>query len=291
MNRCRIVWYCALGVVLCVAPAGRAQVTEAVAQSAKDTAITARIETLFAVNEYLSPLNINTTTQNGLVTLTGSVEDEIQKDLAEDLAKTVDGVTEVRNNLTVVGTVVSERPRKGWREVINDMTLNAAIRSRLLYNKELKGLKIGVSTEKGVVTLHGVVNTHFQKEHIEKVVMETRGVERVVNNLTVHERSPAPPLDAVTQKVSDEWVEKRVQTAVVFNRHLSIRNLNVNVNNGLCILTGTVDTEEQRELAESLALSIAGVDRVQNDIQVYSPPAPPVEPPALSASQSPPQTP
>jgi osmotically-inducible protein OsmY len=263
-----------------MAPAARAQVKEAVAQAAKDTAISARIETLFAVNEYLSPFNINTTTVDGVVTLTGSVEDEIQKDLAEDLAKTVDGVKEVRNNLTVVGTIVSERPRKGWRESVNDMTLNAAIRGRLLYNKELKGLKIGVSTEKGVVTLHGVVNTHFQKEHIEKVVMETRGVERVINNLTVHERTPAAPIEAVTQKVSDEWVEKRVQTAVVFNRHLNIRNLNVNVDNGLCILTGTVDTEEQRELAESLALSIAGVERVQNDIQVYSPPAAPVEPPA-----------
>ncbi|GMU92031.1 MAG: hypothetical protein AMXMBFR4_10890 [Candidatus Hydrogenedentota bacterium] len=259
-------------MLMAAAASGQQTATDAVKQSIKDTAITARIETLFAVNEHLSPFNINTTTVNGVVTLTGSVADEVQKDLAADLAQTVDGVEKIENKLTVVGTVVSERPTRTWRDQVNDKTLNATIRSRLVYNKELRGLKIGVTCEGGHVTLHGVVPTFYEKDRIEQIVLETRGVEKVTNNLTVHASQKTDPVTKVAQKVSDEWVEKRVATAILLNRHVSIRNLNVRVDNGLCILTGTVDSETQRELAASLASSIAGVDRVQNDIHIYEPP-------------------
>ncbi len=262
---------------------GVATGAETLSDAPYDAAITARIETLFLVNEHLNPFNINTTTNNGVVTLTGSVADEIQKDLATDLANTVDGVKEVVNNLTVVGTVVSQRPRRTWRDRINDSTLTATVRSNLLYNKELKGLKIGVRSENGVVTLHGVVNTFFEKDRIEQIVMETRGVNRVINNLTVHPGQSGNVVETATRKVADEWVEKRVAMAIALNRYISMRNLNVKVQNGLCILTGSVDSEKQRELAESLALSISGVDEVQNEITIYERPeltAPPEEPAA-----------
>ena len=243
-----------------------------------DTAITARIETLFLVSDHLSPFNINTTTLNGVVTLTGSVADDVQKDLATDLAKSVDGVKDVVNNLTVVGTVVSTRPKRTWQERVNDISLAATVRSNLLYNKELKGLKIGVSAEGGNVTLFGVVNTFFEKDRIEQIVLETRGVNKVTNNLTVHSDKSGGPVAVAGQKVSDEWIAKRVATAIALNRHVNMRSLNVKVSKGLCILTGSVDAEEQRALAESLALSVSGVEKVQNDITLYKRPEPPASP-------------
>jgi osmotically-inducible protein OsmY len=243
--------------------------------AAADAATTARVETLFLLNEHLNPFNINTTTKDGVVTLTGSVADEIQKDLAADLAKSANGVKDVVNNITVVGTVVSSRPARTWRERINDTTLAATVRSNLLYNKELKGLKIGVGAEGGAVTLFGVVNTFFEKDRIEQIVLETRGVDKVVNNLTVHSSEGGDPVTVVQSKVADEWVERRVATAITLNRYITMRNLNVKVVDGLCILTGRVDSPKQRELAENLALSISGVEKVQNDITIYEPPAAP----------------
>jgi osmotically-inducible protein OsmY len=264
----------------CVLMAVCAKAAESVGEAVTDTAITARIETLFAVNEHLSPFNINTTTVNGVVTLTGSVSDEVQKQLATDLAKTVDGVTEVKNDLTEVGTVVSQRPKKTWRQRIDDASLAAAIRSNLLYNKELKGLNVGVECDSGNVTLFGVVGNEFAKQNIEKIVMETRGVEKVANNLTVHAKQATDPITSVTRTVSDEVVEMRVRTSIGLNRYLTVRNLNVKVDNGLCILTGTVDADVQRELAGNLAGSISGVERVQNDLKIYAPPPPVEAPPA-----------
>jgi osmotically-inducible protein OsmY len=265
--------------LLAVAMTANAQgAAESTKEAITDTAITARIETLFAVNEHLSPFNINTTTVKGVVTLTGSVSDEVQKQLATDLAKTVDGVTDVKNDLTVVGTVVSQRPKKTWRERIDDASLAATIRSNLLYNKELKGLNVGVECDAGNVTLFGVVGNEFAKQNIEKIVMETRGVEKVTNNLTVHAKQGSEPITAATRAVSNEVIETRVRAAIALNRYLTVRGLKVKVDNGLCILTGTVDTEAQRELAANLASSISGVERTQNDLKVYVAP-PPVEPP------------
>lgn len=268
----RTQWAIACVLLALACAPGRA--AESAKEMISDTAITARIETLFAVNEHLSPFNINTTTTEGVVTLTGSVADDVQKQLATDLAKTVDGVKDVQNDLTVVGTVASQRPKKTWRQRIDDASLAAAIRSNLLYNKELKGLNIGVECDSGNVTIFGVVGNEFAKQNIEKIVMETRGVEKVTNNLTVHAKQPTDPITTVTRTVSDEVIEARVRTAIGLNRYLSVRNLKVKVDNGLCILTGTVDTDKQVELAGNLAASISGVERIQNDLKVYVPPAP-----------------
>ena len=142
----RLLYIAILSAVFAVAANAQASL-EGTKEAISDTAITARIETLFAVNEHLSPFNINTTTAAGVVTLTGSVSDDVQKLLATDLAKTGDGVTDVKNELTVVGTVVSQRPPKTWRQKIDDASLTAAIRSNLLWNRELKGLNIGVEND------------------------------------------------------------------------------------------------------------------------------------------------
>ena len=253
---------------------------EGTKEAITDTAITARIETLFAVNEHLSPFNINTTTAAGVVTLTGSVSDDVQKQLATDLAKTVDGVADVKNELTVVGTVISQRPPKTWRQKIDDASLTAAIRSNLLWNRELKGLNIGVESDAGNVTIFGVVGNEFAKQSIEKIVMDTRGVNKVTNNITVHTANKVDPITTVTRAVSDDVVAARVKSNLLVNRYVTTRNLNVKVSDGLCILTGTVDSEAQREAAGNLAASISGVTSVQNDLKVYVPPAPTAPPPA-----------
>jgi len=247
------------------------------AEALADTAISARIETLFAVNESLSPFNINTTTVDGVVTLTGSVGDEVAKDLATDLATTVDGVKEVKNELTIVDDPIPPRPQKTWRERIEDASLAAAIRSNLLYNKEMKGLKIGVDCDGGHATIYGVVGNEFARDRIAQIVMDTRGVEKVTNNLTVHPSPSTNPISTVTREVTDEVVEKRVQASIALNRYVSIRGLNVKVDDGVCILTGFVDTPKQRELAESIAANIAGVVSVKNDLKLYE--APPIAPP------------
>lgn len=249
----------------------------------QDVTITTRIETIYLMNEHLNPLNINTTTQDGVVTLTGSVSDEVQRDLAEELAAGVKGVRRIVNRLTVVGETVSGEPDRTWRQRVHDATTSATIRSRLLYHKQFRGLKINVKTVNGVVTLSGVVPTDAEKEIIGQVAADTRDVEKVNNNLTVRAKKTEETLGDFGRDMSDEVVEKHVETALLLNRHISIRGLQVEINDGVCILTGTVDSQTQKDLAESIALSIYGVKQVQNDILVTDPSMFP----ALGANETP----
>ena len=95
----------------------------------------------------------------------------------------------------------------------------------------------------------------------------------VKNELTVRAKEERGPLSTVGREVSDEWVEKRVETAIALNRHNQAwRALNVEVDDDVCILTGTVDTDEEKDLAEAVAMSIYGVQEVRNEIKIYKAP-------------------
>ena len=241
-----------------------------VTEDVKDASITAQVETQFLLSDQLSPFNINTTTADRIVTLSGSVRDQSQKDLAADLADDVDGVMEVINAITVVPSHAGAQDKRGWREVLQDKSTSAIVRTRLLYHQEFKGLRISIKTISGVVTLSGVVATELQKSNIGIVTTETQGVDEVVNQLTVRPKDEADAVQNAGRQLSDEWIEKRVETAIALNRHLSLRKVGVEVDDGICILTGTVDSGPEKVLAGSMAENIQGVRNVQNDLAVLN---------------------
>jgi len=262
----RAAWTFAILMAALAVPAGAA-----VRTAAKDALITGRIESTFLLNEQLNPFNINTTTKNGVVTLTGSVDEPTARQLAEDLARSVKGVVDVNNQIRVVATPSGTHARRSFSQQVRDKSISASIRSRLLYHKQFSSLKIDVHTEYGNVTLSGVVPSEADKTAIADIAATTRGVEKVRNLLTVAPKQALKPVSAAGRDFSDEWVEKRVETALMMNRHVTLGSLNIEVNDGLCILTGVVDTPEQKELAEAIAMSVQGVKKVQNDIKAEGP--------------------
>ncbi len=235
----------------------------------EDSTITARIEALYLLDQHLNPLNINTTTRDGNVMLSGSVNDEVQRELAEDLALGVLGVRFVDNQLVVINTVIGEKEQRTWSQRVQDRAVTAAVRGRMLGSGEFKGLKIGITTVNNVVTLFGVVPTEAHVESMINIASNTKGVEDVVNQLTIRPRDDA--YDAVRgtgRQISDEWLESRVSTAIMLNRHLKMRELDVEVDDGVCMLSGTVDSEEKRVLAEEVARNVQGITEVRNTITV-----------------------
>lgn len=242
--------------------------TNAISQTAIDTALTARIETTFLFSEHLSPFNINTSTNNGVVTLSGSVRDPIQKELATELAASYEGVKDVNNIITVIPDTSDSKPKRSFRTKVEDKSIAASVKTRLLYHKKYKGYRIGARTENRIVTLTGVVDNEFQRAEIETVAFQTRGVDRVINHLTIRERPELKSVQDFGQQAGDEFVEKRVETSILLNRHLSLRRIDVEADNGVVILTGVVDSEPEKRLAESIANNILGVQKVRNDIVV-----------------------
>ena len=243
---------------------------DTVGQTIRDARITGRVESAFLFSEHLSPFNINTTTSDGVVTLTGGVRDQVQKDLAGEIAESVDGVMEVLNGIIVVPTAPERVRSRDWRTKIKDKSTSASVRTRLLYHKQFKGLRVKVRTVNGVVTLSGVVSSKDRRKRIGNIAYQTKGVERVENQLTVRPKDAVDQVQNVGRQFSDEWIEKRVETAIALNRHLSIRRVDVEVDDGICILTGGVNTEPEKALAGSIADSIQGVQTVRNDIHIRS---------------------
>lgn len=241
-----------------------------VSQEVADASITAKIETLFLLNEHLNPFNIDTSTEQGVVTLTGGVNDNVQRNLAAELAATVEGVTKVENNIIVTPDAINDKDRRTWKQAIEDKGVSAAVRARLTYNGGFKGLSIGIETINNVTTLYGVVRSPEQRDYIARIASETKGVDQVVNNLTIQEpQTSGNGWKDVGNSISDQFLEKRIEKTMLLNRHLSIRDLDVDVVSGTAVLTGSVNTEEQRKLAEEITRSLGGVQDVRNEIKLY----------------------
>jgi hyperosmotically inducible periplasmic protein len=74
---------------------------EDVGQEIEDGSITSAIKMKFANDEQVSASAIDVDTNNGNVTLNGTVSSQAEADRAVELAKTVSGVKSVKSNLTV----------------------------------------------------------------------------------------------------------------------------------------------------------------------------------------------
>ncbi len=66
-----------------------------------DAVITTKVKAVIFEDDNLSSMDINVETNNGIVQLSGFVEDEADIDTAENLAATVKGVKDIENDIQV----------------------------------------------------------------------------------------------------------------------------------------------------------------------------------------------
>jgi hyperosmotically inducible periplasmic protein len=159
-------------------------------QPAKDAFITGKLEATYTFNRHLSAAAIHTETTNGVVHLTGTVDSDIDRDLAGQIAKGAQGVTSVKNDLVVKsGSSQASSKSSGSGETfgqyVDDATTTAMVKSKLLADPNVKGLKISVETTGDVVTLTGKVGSAEQKQLAEKLAKNTGDVKSVKNQLVI----------------------------------------------------------------------------------------------------------
>jgi hyperosmotically inducible protein len=159
-------------------------------QPAKDSFITGKLEATYLLNRHLSVFTIHPETTNGVVHLTGTVDSTIDRDLAGELAKGIDGVTSVKNDLVVKAgssqaASKSSGSTRSFGEYVDDATTTAMVKTKLLADPNVKGLKIGVETSGDVVTLTGKVGSAEQKQLAEKLAKNTSDVKSVKNQLVI----------------------------------------------------------------------------------------------------------
>ena len=70
-------------------------------------------------------------------------------------------------------------------EVTDDLTIHTLIKTRLLRDDDVRGLRINVDVNKGVVTLSGRVRSEAERKRAVEVATAIPSVVRVVDNLVV----------------------------------------------------------------------------------------------------------
>jgi osmotically-inducible protein OsmY len=154
----------------------------------RDAWIDGKLEGVYLLNRHLNSFAIDTEVENGVVHLTGKVESDIDRDLAGEIAKGIDGVVDVDNDLTIAaGSRVTHKPGEDrtfgvW---VDDATTTAAVKAKLLGNPNTKGTKIDVDTRGDVVTLSGQVASAEEKSLAEELAQNTGDVQEVRNRLVV----------------------------------------------------------------------------------------------------------
>ncbi|HEY0961632.1 MAG TPA: BON domain-containing protein [Pseudomonadales bacterium] len=153
---------------------------------AKDAWIDGKLEGSYLLNSELDGFKIGTEVENGTVTLTGNVPSDAHKQLAEEIAQNLDGVTAVNNNLAVAetGDEYDDNDRN-FSSRFYDMTTTVGLKSNFAVNDELEAHEINIDTVEGVVTLEGEVDSQAEAMLAEEIASSYDHVSRVQNNLRV----------------------------------------------------------------------------------------------------------
>ncbi len=160
--------------------------TEKARDAASDVRVHVALESRFAQSDELSALAIDTDVKDGVVHLKGEVDSAARKEMATELARSVDGVKSVRNDLKVTGGQPGMLDR--MQDTAGDAALTARVKTRLLASNNTSGLAINVSTDDDVVILEGEVDSETERELAELIAANTPGVADVRNQLKIDNR-------------------------------------------------------------------------------------------------------
>jgi hyperosmotically inducible protein len=146
-----------------------------------DAWITTKVKTMLLFHRNVSAMT-EVNTKDGIVTLQGKANSQAQKDLTTEYARDVEGVKDVKNEMTVAKTSKKTQTVGGK---IDDASITALVKMTLLYHRSTSALNTSVTTEKGVVTLSGKASNAAAKDLATKYANDVNGVKGVKNRMTI----------------------------------------------------------------------------------------------------------
>jgi hyperosmotically inducible protein len=192
---------------------------------------------------------------NGVVTLTGTVEDYQDKLDAEKKAHKVHGIASIQNDIQVGGPQVPDEQigRKLAGKLAED-GLNPNL-TQFEY--------FGLNVQNGIVTLNGFAVYPAEKDWAMGEVATQPGVKGIVDKVQV--APPSPNDDQLRRAASAAIYGYSMFTKYAINPEKPIRIL---VLNGNITLVGVVDSKSERDVASMRANGVGGAFKVTNDLQV-----------------------
>jgi osmotically-inducible protein OsmY len=191
--------------------------------------------------------NIDVIVDNGIATLSGTVDAYMKKTAAVKSVKRLSGVKGVNDFITVH---VPPENRHSDEEIAM-VAWNA-----LKWHSALKPEKISIEVEDGWVTLEGEVEWDFERTTAFRIMETLQGVTGITNNIRL--------------KPSTSPADIRSKITLAFHRRATVDlgRIDINIQGSKVVITGKVRSYAEMKDAESTAWLAPGVTSVENRLEV-----------------------
>ncbi len=199
--------------------------------------------------------DVKVTVHNGVVTLTGTVDLYSAKQDADNRAHHRKDVKGVENQIQVAGPTVE------------DVTLRNKLAEKLAYDRVGYGTtafnSFTIGVENGAVTLGGTAYGPADKDSAVSLVENYPGVKDVIDNIEV---APVSPMDDRIRLAE----ARAIYGAPQLNKYAidPAKPIRITVVNGNVTLTGVVDSQGDKDVANIRANGVPGVFKVTNNLEV-----------------------
>ena len=199
--------------------------------------------------------NVHVQVQNGVATLTGTVDLYATKANAEQKVRHVDGVQAIRDEIQVSGPEISDQQLQ--KKLIDKISYS------LLGYVPVAFQAISVQVHNGQVILGGHAAGPIAASDAVAAVQNTKGVKDVIDNIQV---DPVSPMD---NQIRVEAYRK-IYGYPSLNRYAidPEKPIRIQVANGHITLYGTVDNQGDKNAAGIQANSVSGAFSVTNNLHV-----------------------
>ena len=140
----------------------------------EDTIILAQLKNAYFSNNEKIFFNVSVEVTEGRVLLTGSVEQIDERIEATKLAWSIEGVSEVINEIQISND-------EGILDYADDLIMKTKINAKLLLDKDILNLNYSVEVVNGIVYLIGIAQNQEELNLVIDISENTYGVENVIN--------------------------------------------------------------------------------------------------------------
>ena len=207
-----------------------------------DSEISLALETQLLLEESVPSHRLEIKTLEGIVTITGEIENLLAKHRAAEIASTLRGVRAVVNNI-----LVNPRPRP-------DQEIKKDIKSAFLNDPAIELSDLEVELSNGIVTLSGIVQSRQERELAGEIAAGIKGVRDINNQIAIK----------YSLSRSDKEMEEDIRRRLKSDVWVDAGFIQVEVTDGQAVLSGLVGSLAEKRSARSDAW-VAGVTDVYVD--------------------------
>lgn len=146
---------------------------------------------------------------------------------------------------------------------IDDSVVTTRVKSALLADHDVKSFDIKVETRKGQVQLTGFVDTQARIDNAVALVSRVEGVKGVDNGMAVKDGKAT-----VGNTIDDSIITAKVKSALLGDPVVKSSDIAVVTRKGEVQLSGYVTSQNQIDRAISVVMTVAGVQRVNNEMSI-----------------------